>query len=141
MTNTSPNFEMIVNRCYGFLSTDHHFELLSIDRNYFRYERRDIELNLYWAKWEYGSFFQVRTDTKVFRPYQSRQFSLYQVFQEIDPNIQENAPNHTGHFDRIEELASWMSWEADVVRTLCAPILTGDFTTLEKIHRSRNRDE
>ena len=134
---SGPDFAALVRRRFAYLETEYAFSFQCVDSGYVRFDQPELEINLLWGRGELDTFFQVRREDAVFRPYKSRQFLLHEVVKTIAPSAYDDQPESSCYVQTLEEVDRHLQRDAALLQTHCAPILNGDFSVLESIYRDR----
>ncbi len=142
------SFAAEVAKRFDFLVRDHGFA--SVERSgpsageTALYRKDPIELMIGWYKGEIDLNFCVALDYaashKIFRPYLSRTFGLYEIATRQDPAAYASLSARMrplGYVTAVDIAAAYLDEAAKIMKRFAKPILDGDLSLLEKITLAR----
>ena len=108
------------------------------------YRKDPIDLMIGWYKGEIDLTFSVALDYaashKIFRPYLSRTFGLYEIATRQDPAAYASLSARMrplGFVTNVDIAAAYLDESAKIMKRFARPILDGDLALLEKITLAR----
>lgn len=104
-----------------------------------RYENLPLYVEISWYKGELDVIVGYSGETPILRPYKSRIFSLSEIALHLDSHSLEGAPRFPNYITREKEIIAAIAYWAQIMKTTCSDILSGDIRTLEQIAIKRQR--
>jgi hypothetical protein len=138
-----------VERALGFLEQDFGFTL---DRESpslaarARFVKPPLSVEIWWGKGEIDISFWLSlpfvSEHPVFKPFQSRQFDMYRVAQQLDARAARAWASDVrkvvaGPLTQPRAAETYLALCAALMKRCCGPLLRGDLTVLEQIASKR----